>query len=446
MDHSTSEFTRSQLRAVIGSVFSIALFQKAADRVPNTRKRVFETWMVLWAVVAWGIHPKLSLSSLLRTLFFWPKLRGLTESAFYQARKRLGWRPLAYLRRRIRFLANPKEDPTAFYHGWRLLAIDGWTNTVADTPENERVFGRSSNQHKRSGFPLVRVVGLCELGTHAMIRWIARPYRMAEKKMAARLIHHVPKDALLLGDRNFHSHEFWCRVDKQECKMLLRVSKTPKFPVLETYSDGSYLSHVCSGRKNDKKIKVRVISYQTTDKDGKKIEVRIVTNLLDPKTEPASELARLYAERWQEETTIKEFKGLWSERTTTQLRAVHPLTVMQELDGLLIGHYVVRHLMLEAARKAEVPVVQISFEGTIQLIRPRLNRLPKSSRGRKKWRTSLIDEINALPKVRKRRRSCPRVRKVVRCKWPVKTKKDREVRPPPIEQRLEIATPNPTLT
>ncbi len=104
-------------------------------------------------------------------------LADISDQAIYQTRQRIGWRPFWWLRRHaVTWLATPAKNPDAFYQGRRLIGIDGTTFTLPDTPENLECFGKSRNQYKHSGFPLMRLVALCELGTRAIVHWIARPY------------------------------------------------------------------------------------------------------------------------------------------------------------------------------------------------------------------------------------------------------------------------------
>lgn len=61
--------------------------------------------------------------------------------------------------------------PGAFYRQWRLMSVDGTTLDVADTAENDAEFGRPAiGRGEGSGaFPQLRLVGLAECGTHAVV-------------------------------------------------------------------------------------------------------------------------------------------------------------------------------------------------------------------------------------------------------------------------------------
>jgi hypothetical protein len=76
-----------------------------------------------------------------------------TTSAISQARTRLGEAPVKLLFERI---AVPMARPGtrgAWFHGLRVMAIDGLVLDVADTPDNDEEFGRSGNDDTPARFP-----------------------------------------------------------------------------------------------------------------------------------------------------------------------------------------------------------------------------------------------------------------------------------------------------
>ena len=68
----------------------------------------------------------------------------------------------------------------------------------------------------------------------------------------------------------------------------------------------------------------------------------MLTTLLSARRHPAKQVIVLYHERWEEELTIDEFQTHLRERPV--LRSETPAGVVQEVYGLLLGHYVVRKL------------------------------------------------------------------------------------------------------
>lgn len=382
----------------------------------RTRTRILPAPFVLLVLVAGFLQGQLGLPRILAWLGFGGGL-AISDQAIYQARQRLGWRPLWWLRSHaLGWLAQTGRDPTAFYRGRRLLAADGTTLTVADTPDTTRVFGKSRNQHAQSGFPLVRLVAVCEIGTRALVRWIARPYRVSEQKLLPRLLPQVPAGSLLVADRNFHSWAVWDFARRAGFSLLLRVQSGPQFPVLERFADGSYRSGVRPRRGRNKArraIPVRVIVCRITT-GTRTATYRLLTNLLDPSDAPAREVVDVYAKRWEIESAFAEFKSQLAGRTT-HLRSRHARAVMAELDALLIGYFAVRRIALVAARRENVDPLSISFRQVVQTVIGAMAR-PTSDAA---WYREAARRRN-----RRRTRSCPRCRKVVRCAWPVKRSGD----------------------
>jgi Transposase DDE domain/Insertion element 4 transposase N-terminal len=443
MGYRKDAFTRPQFLATLKLLFPAAAVRRAvASNGRATRERVWPQWLLLWTLIGWYFQAGWALPAVAR--WFRPlagRPRVPSESALCQARRQLGYKPVWYVRTRlVRWLADPAKDPTAFYRGRRLVGVDGTTFSVADTKANERTFGRAGNQHKPSGYPLVRVVALCELGTHALVRWVARRYRRGERTLLARLVRHVPAKSLLLGDRNCHSYGLFEQADRRRFDLLLRVAKGVQLPVGRRLADGSYLSVIrprrCRAHRDKPAIVVRVIQYQVRD-GSRRTRGRLVTSLVDPADGPARELAELYACRWEHESAFREVKQELSDRHVC-LRGQSPRMVLQELDALLLGHYVVRTMILAAARAAAVAPVEVSFVGALQVVRMRLGSMPATPRAYARWYAELVAEIAALPRRRRRRRAYPRVRKVVRCPWPVKRPHHRQQTPRPLRKRLTI--------
>lgn len=446
MKHSTLGISDFQYRQAFGKLIPQRWLQQAvaATTTVHRRNRILPTYLVLASVIAWFFDASAKLPAISAWLCRRPDDLP-SDPAIYQARHRLRWAPLRWLCDRVvRPLAQLACDPSAFYHGRRLLAIDGTILTVADTPANDHTFGRARNQKGRSGYPLIRLVALCEVGTHALLAWVARGYRVAEQALALRLWGSIPAGSLLLGDRNFHCFPLWQAAHEGAWDLLVRVQSGPKFLVDQVLGDGSYLSLVYPQHgKNKKKrgIRVRVITYAHTDVNGVRRVSRLLTSLLDATRHPAEAMLEVYHQRWEQEGVFKEIKTALSGRVT-QVRAHTPLGAMQELDGLLLGHYVIRSVIVEVAREKGILAIEISFKGALRVLRTRLagaskKRAKRSAKGkgqsaksqgsqRRCWWEEIKQAFGREVLPKRRKRCCPRKKKVTRGAWPVKRKEDKE--------------------
>lgn len=76
-------------------------------------------------------------------------------------------------------LAYP-QFPGSFYRPWQLMSIDGLTLYVPDCEANVEYFGRppsSRGDGFGGAFPQVRVLGLAECGSHAIVDAALGTYR-----------------------------------------------------------------------------------------------------------------------------------------------------------------------------------------------------------------------------------------------------------------------------
>jgi hypothetical protein len=343
------------------------------------------------------------------------------RSTLCEARQRVGARPLALLCKRvIKLLATP-ATPGAFYAGMRLMAIDGVTMDVYDSPANERAFGRPGSGRGRSAFPQVRVLALCEAGTHVLWRFVIRKISIGETRMVPHLLRHLQSGMLLLWDKNFFKYDHVRQLIEQKVHLLAMVKNGLILRPIERLGDGSYLAKIYRkpwNRGHDPGgIMVRVIDCTLDEprRKGHDEKHRIITTLLDPIAHPAATLVELYHVRWEEELTFDEVKT--HQMVKPLLKSQSPAGVIQEILGLMLGHFVIRTLMFEAAEKASVPPLRISFTDTLKILEVRLPTCPAAPAAQQKWRRDLIEEISHEILPPRRNRINPRVIKRKMSKW-----------------------------
>jgi hypothetical protein len=267
-----------------------------------------------------------------------------------------------------------EATPGAFYRRWRLAAIDGTTFDTPDTRANVMAFGRprSGRGELTVGYPQIRMVGLVECGTHAVFAAATGPLRTSEHTLAREVVGSLRPGMLALADRGFFGVDLWRQAAATGADLLWRVRKDIVLPLIEQLPDGSYLTEIFDQRNMHHTrpgVRVRAIEYTLPGHD----EVyRLITTILDPDQAPAADLAALYAQRWEFESTLDEIKTHLGGPQLV-LRSQHPDGAEQELYGFLLVHHAIRHLMHQAAIEAGQDPDRVSFIRSLRVVRRQVN-------------------------------------------------------------------------
>jgi hypothetical protein len=297
-----------------------------------------------------------------------------TKGALAQARARLGPEPLRALFEQV---AVPLAEPGttgAFYRGDRLVSIDGTCLDIADTPANEHGFGRpgSGRGEGVGAFPQLRLVGLGECGTHALFSVAIGPLSDDERTLAGRVLGALGPEMLCLADRGFYSFGLWEKARQTGAQLLWRAKQNHRLAVERRLEDGSYLSRLYASddRRREHGVAVRVVEYEIEDRGrpANDTRYRLLTTILEPDRAPASELAPLYAQRWEFESALDELK-VHQRGPRVVLRSKTPDGVTQEVYGHLCVHYAIRWLMHAVALEAGHDPDRLSFTRTLRAAR-----------------------------------------------------------------------------
>lgn len=363
---------------VLTRVFPPGLVDRVVGEVGRgeRRHRLLPARVVVYYVLALALFAESSYEEVMRQL-----VEGLawesgwrqawevpSKVAIYKARRRLGSEPLELL---FSATAEPlATDATrgAFYGGLRLMSLDGTCLDVADTPENQAAFGRPGSSRREGGgaFPQLRLVGLCESGTHAVLEAALGPYTSSEKELADRLLGSLQDGMLCLADRGLYSFERFQNARKTGAQLLWRVMSNMVLPREQPLADGSFLTRIYPNQTDQRARRrgerVRVVEYQLKDPalSAQEQRYRLLTTILDPEQAPAKELATLYPQRWEIEGMLDELKT-HQRGPRAVLRSKHPDGVYQEAYGYLCTHYAIRRLMHDAALNAGLDPDRLSF-------------------------------------------------------------------------------------
>ena len=351
----------------------------------SVRERDLPAHVVVYYVIALALYMRSSYREVLRCLLEgvqWlldpsSKVKVAGKSGISQARSRLGAEPLKKLYDAVATPIAEKRTKGAWYRQWRIVSLDGSTLDVADTADNDQAFGRPGSSRGSSAFPKIRFVALLENGTHVL--WGAHMDRYAtdELTLAEKVIPSLRPGMLCMADRFFPGYKLWRMAAKTGADLLWRVRQNARLEVEKRLPDGSYLSRIYASAKNRRKkrngIVVRVIEYRLKDVADAEPMYRLTTTILDHEKAPAKELAALYHERWEIETTLDELKT-HLRGAQIVLRSKTPELVRQEFFGLLMAHFAIRGLMHEAALKVDEDPDRLSFVHSVHVVQRRMAR------------------------------------------------------------------------
>jgi len=400
------------------------------------RVRKLPASMVLLLCVAMGLFTNMALEQVLIKMvrglrYIWPSNEDYQvagRSAICQARYRLGAKPMVELFHRVCKPMATQQTPGAFLFSLRLMAIDGTTEDVPDTPPNVAFFGRHHSDRGDAAFPQMKAVYLCESGSHAICDAGFWPCHTSERIGGLRMLRSVEEDMLVMWDCGFHSFDMANQTRQRKAHFLGRLPAHIKPTFIKALPDGSYLAYIYPSayrrKKRGERLLVRVIEYTIDDpnRPGHGKIHRLVTSLLDPDSYPAHTLACEYHQRWEVEITIDEI-DTHQRLPNIPLRSQKPAGVIQEAYGLLIAHYAVRSVMHEAAVQSGLDPDRLSFINAVRIIRDAVPEFQMTtSEQLPRLYQRLLDDVarHRLPK--RADRSNPRVVKRKMSKFKLKRK------------------------
>jgi hypothetical protein len=371
---------------VLTTTFPPELIDRVVDETGRReeRQRLLPARVVVWLVLAMALFSGQAYEEVARLLaggLGWGRrwqqwFRVPSTPAIAKARARLGPQPLARLFAEV---AGPLATPQtrgAWYRGLRVCSIDGTCLDVADTPANQQAFGRpATHRGEQTAFPQVRLVGVAECGTHALLAAAMGPLARGETTLAREVLGALRAGMLLLADREFTGADLWRQAQATGAALVWRTRSNAVLPVVEAFGDGSYRSQITAATDRRQGIAptvVRVVEYRLGKDPGRPQQqaapYRLLTTILDPQQAPAAELAALYHQRWEFETALAELKT-HQRGPTVVLRSRSPQGVEQEVWGMLLVHLAIRRLMHQAALDQDVDPDRLSFVRSLRVVR-----------------------------------------------------------------------------
>lgn len=403
----------------------VEYFQKQAKL--KVRRSIFTAQVVIWLMILKWLE-RGTLATTLEALLWGaadPLLSGCERArqkrisrntgGFSHARQRLPKllckQVFCELVTRLREILHPGG-------GRRAYLLDGSSVELEASPGLRKSYPPAQNQHGVAHWPVLRILVLHELetGLAEEPRWgpMYGPQAVSEQALAEQAIEALPKESIIVGDRNFGVFSTVWAAQQRDLGVVARLSKqrankVAKGPISQegeqpaTWEASRFDRRRKGGMPEGASVKGRLIAVRIGR--GKSKEWLYLFTTL---TLPMEEIIAIYGKRWRIETDLRSLK-----RTVKlhHIAARKESMMEKELYAAMAAYNLVRAVMALAARRHNLSPRQLSFTFVLNVVNarwPRLQTAPDSE----SYQREVFDLLDAAaegkhPK-RNQQRSFPR--------------------------------------
>jgi hypothetical protein len=302
-----------------------------------------------------------------------------TAAASCQVRARLPRRVFALILERFNRAVQQSAVDDGRWHGHRTFLVDGSACSMPDTAVLQDSFGQSTAPRPGCGVPVAHLLGLFHAGTGVLLTRVVAPLLPHDLTQVQQVHPTVEPGHVLVADRGLCSYAHLALLVQAGVHAVLRVGArqivdfTPGRPFvrpsvrrtptvkgiprsrwlkalgihnqlvvwLKPTTCPLWLTREALAALPDSLV-LREARYHLGRPGFRTRQVTLVTTLLDAQTYRVANLAELYRQRWQVETSLAYLK------TTMQMDVLHCETVsgvLKELTVFAIVYNLVRTVM-----------------------------------------------------------------------------------------------------
>jgi hypothetical protein len=326
-----------------------------------------------------------------------PHLSGLrfSAAAYCQARAKLPLRFFDLLLEHFGSAVQRSALDEGRWQGHRTFLGDGSGGSMPDTPALQAAFGQPTEQRPGCGFPVARLLGLFHAGTGVLLKLVVAPLLTHDLAQVQAVHPSLHEGDVLVADRGLCSYAHVALLVQAGVQAVLRVGArqivdfTPGRPFVRP---GVRRTPAVKGLPRSRWLKtlgihdqlvtwlkpktcpswltretlaalpetlvLREVRYGIDTPGFRTRQITLVTTRLDAEVYRVADLADLYRQRWQVETSLAQLK------TTMQMDVLHGKTVpgvLKELTVFAIVYNLVRMVMCQSAMLPHIGVERISF-------------------------------------------------------------------------------------
>lgn len=255
-------------------------------------------------------------------------------------------------------LANPDHW---LWLGRDVKLVDGFTSTMADTPENQNEFPQLKSQAPGIGFPIARACAVISLSDACIHNVAIGPYagkETGETALLRKVLNSFKPGDVMLADRYFCSFFMMAILKTLGIDVCMRLHQRrqvdyskAKWLGSNDYIDTWYRPQKAKWMSQElydslpEQMEIRIVTFNAKA-DNQTEPLEVVSTLVDHKTYPAAEIGKLYGYRWHVELDIFSIK---QSLNLDHLRCKSPDMIRRELWITLLAYNMVRLVCAQAA-------------------------------------------------------------------------------------------------
>jgi hypothetical protein len=306
-----------------------------------------------------------------------------STGSYCEARQRLP-EPLVWdLVHRTGRSIHQKAKDSWLFHGRAVKIADGSTVVMPDTPENQAAYPQAKTQASGVGLPIVRILVVFSLAVGTVLEAALGPYQgkqTSELALLRQIITAFQPGDIFLADRFFCSYWVIAALQSRGVDVVVRLHQRRQVDFrrgrrlgredrLVIWKKPKQIPDWMSRAEYEvmpMELTVRVLRVRVQDKTKRVRKLELVTTLRDAREYRKKEVGSLFRQRWHAELDLRTLK---SQMQMEMLRTKTPEMVGKEVAMHLLAYNLIRGIMAEAARIAEVKPRQLSFTGAQHTIR-----------------------------------------------------------------------------
>ena len=258
------------------------------------------------------------------------------------------------------------------WRGRTVKLVDGTGLSMPDTPENQAAYPQPSTQAAGVGFPLARLVMVICLATGVALDAAIGPHRgkgSGELGLVRGLLDGFTAGDVMLADALYCNYFLIAALVAQGVDVLFEQngSRITDFRRGQSLGTRDHIVHWPKPATRPQWMTPEQYDHAPDAITLREVKVAhqvLVTTLLDHRRVSKDDLSVLYGRRWNVELDLRNLK------TTTGMGILScqtPQMNEKQLSVHLLAYNVIRLLMAQAARNANVDPRSLSFKHTVQL-------------------------------------------------------------------------------